>query len=93
MVCERWCDTKLKELIAKRLIELRGDASREETANAIGISVSALQMYENAQRVPKDEIKLRIADHYRRTVQEIFFDQENHKTCSKGMETQQKEVG
>lgn len=72
----------MKALIAKRLLELRGDASREETAQAIEISVSALQMYENAQRVPKDEIKIRIANYYGKTVQEIFFDHELHETCS-----------
>lgn len=71
----------MKELIAKRLIELRGDASREETAQIIGISLSALQMYENAQRIPKDTIKVRIAQHYKKTVQEIFFDPEPHETC------------
>ncbi|MBY0117901.1 helix-turn-helix transcriptional regulator [Paenibacillus xylanexedens] len=72
----------MKQLIAKRLMELRGDTSREETSHAIGISVSALQMYENAQRIPKDEIKIRIANYYRKTVQEIFFDFEPHETCS-----------
>ncbi|MNB79184.1 helix-turn-helix protein [compost metagenome] len=64
----------MKELIARRLLKLRGGSSREETAQAIGISVSALQMYENAQRVPKDEIKIKIANHYNQSVQEIFFD-------------------
>ncbi|NWL89610.1 XRE family transcriptional regulator [Paenibacillus sp. 79R4] len=86
----------MKELIAKRLIELRGEVSREETATAIGISVSALQMYENAQRIPKDSIKIRIAAHFQKTVQEIFFDQEDHKMCSFDIESSnstRKEVG
>ncbi|WP_145047905.1 helix-turn-helix transcriptional regulator [Paenibacillus xylanexedens] len=71
----------MKQLIAKRLMDLRGELSREETAHAIGISISALQMYENAQRVPKDEIKIRIANYYKKTVQEIFFDYEPHESC------------
>lgn len=85
----------MKELIAKRLIELRGKASREETAAAIGISVSALQMYENAQRIPKDSIKVRISNHFNKTVQEIFFDSEQHEMCSCGSTraNQKKEVG
>ncbi|WP_413773741.1 helix-turn-helix transcriptional regulator [Paenibacillus woosongensis] len=86
----------MKELIAKRLIELRGAAGREETAKAIRISVSALQMYENAQRIPKDEIKVRIANHYKKTVQEIFFDPEPHETCGDGRQSatsDRKEVG
>lgn len=69
----------MKELIAKRLISLRGDDSREETAQAVGISVSALQMYENGQRVPRDEIKIKLASHYKRTVQSIFLTSNNTK--------------
>ncbi len=67
-------DKKLnKEKIAQTLINLRGDRSREEVAKSIGISVSALQMYENGQRIPKDEIKLKIAQYYGVSVETIFF--------------------
>ncbi|MBE2923942.1 helix-turn-helix transcriptional regulator [Anoxybacillus flavithermus] len=62
-----------KEKIAQTLINLRGDRSREEVAKSIGISVSALQMYENGQRIPKDEIKLKIAQYYGVSVETIFF--------------------
>jgi putative transcriptional regulator len=62
-----------KERIAEILVTLRGNRSREEVAKALGISVSALQMYENAQRVPKDEIKLKIANYYGVSVESIFF--------------------
>ena len=40
--------------IGKRLLELRGDKAREEVANAAGTSVSAISMYENGERVPRD---------------------------------------
>ncbi|GGF77508.1 hypothetical protein GCM10010912_23220 [Paenibacillus albidus] len=82
----------MKELIAKRLIQLRGEASREVTAKAIGISISALQMYENAQRVPKDEIKVKVAAHFKQSVQSIFFDQEPHETCFLDEQSATKEV-
>lgn len=62
-----------KKKIAKTLIELRGDRSREEVAAALKISVSALSMYETAARVPRDEIKIEIANYYSRSVSEIFF--------------------
>ncbi|MDQ0175378.1 helix-turn-helix transcriptional regulator [Bacillus chungangensis] len=62
-----------KQFIAKRLIKLRGPRSREEVAEALGISVSALQMYENSQRVPRDDIKIKIARYYKRDVQQIFY--------------------
>jgi putative transcriptional regulator len=67
--------------IAKKLIELRGEKSREEVANALKISISALQMYENAQRIPKDEIKVKIAEYYGISVQQLFFEDENHDSC------------
>jgi len=82
----------MREVIAKRLIILRGEASREETAQAIGISISALQMYENAQRVPKDEIKMKIAKHYKQSVQSIFFDQGPHETFYLAEHSATKEV-
>ncbi len=62
-----------KQKIAETLVKLRGNRSREEVANAVGISVSALQMYENAKRIPKDEIKLRIARYYGVPVESIFL--------------------
>ncbi|EPZ37774.1 hypothetical protein C289_2062 [Anoxybacillus ayderensis] len=62
-----------KEKIAQTLIHLRGDRSREEVAKSIGISVSALQMYENGQRIPKDEIKIKIAQYYGVSIETIFF--------------------
>ena len=59
--------------IAKKLIELRGERTREEVAKAIGVSVSAVGMYENGERIPRDFIKIRIAKYYNRSVEEIFF--------------------
>ena len=60
-------------LIGKRLRDLRGNVTQNETAKALGISISALAMYENGNRIPRDEIKLKIAKHYGKTVEEIFF--------------------
>lgn len=70
-----------KNKIAKKLIALRSEKSREEVANALEISVSALQMYENAQRIPKDEIKVKLAEYYGVTVQSLFFEDEQHEMC------------
>jgi len=70
-----------KEIIGEKLLELRGNRSREEVANAVSVSVSALQMYENGQRIPRDDIKIRLAEYYKTTVQEIFFNQKHHKMC------------
>ncbi|HCW73308.1 MAG TPA: XRE family transcriptional regulator [Clostridiaceae bacterium] len=60
--------------IGNRLIELRKDTSREKMANDLGISMSALAMYEQGNRIPRDEIKIKIALYFGKTVQEIFFE-------------------
>lgn len=64
--------------IGKRLYKLRGNIPREDVANAIGVSVSAVSMYENGERVPRDSVKVKIAEFYKKTVQEIFFDLNSH---------------
>lgn len=60
--------------IGNRLIELRKDTTREKMANDLGISMSALAMYEQGNRIPRDEIKIKIALYFGKTVQEIFFE-------------------
>lgn len=62
-----------RKAIAKRLILLRGNRSREEVAKACGISISALAMYEQGERIPRDDIKIKIASYYNRTVDFIFL--------------------
>ena len=50
--------------LGEKLRILRGDASLEETAEKLGISAFSLRSYEAGERIPRDEIKLRIADLY-----------------------------
>lgn len=64
-----------KQAIAERLLKLRGDKSRDTVAKACGISTSALAMYEQGERIPRDDIKMRLAKYYKRSVNFIFFDQ------------------
>lgn len=61
------------EKIARMLVRLRGEKSRYEVADALGVSVSALTMYETGARIPRDETKIKIAKFYNKTVQEIFY--------------------
>lgn len=63
-------------IIGKRLAELRGERTQEEVAKAVGISVSALSMYECGARVPRDSIKIRLAKYFQQSVQSIFFDEQ-----------------
>ena len=59
--------------IGKRLIALRGARRREEVAKAVGVSFSALCMYETGRRIARDEVKLRLASYYGVPVEDIFF--------------------
>lgn len=59
--------------IGQRLISLRGNKSLTDVAKDLKISISALSMYENDKRVPRDEVKKQIADYYHTSVEMIFF--------------------
>lgn len=64
--------------IGEKLRKARGDTPREVVAKAIGVSLSALSMYEIDQRIPRDQIKIKFADYYKTTVQDLFFDPNCH---------------
>lgn len=55
------------------LIKLRGKRSRADVARDLGITERALQSYELGDRIPRDKVKTKIADYYKRSVQHIFF--------------------
>lgn len=65
-------------IIASRLKILRGKKTQQEIATALGITKSAWAMYERGERMPRDEIKIKIADYFGSTVQELFFDGTNY---------------
>lgn len=56
-----------------KLRALRGEKTQKKVAEDLGITKSALAMYERDERVPRDEIKVRIAEYYGETVQFLFF--------------------
>lgn len=59
--------------IGEKLKQLRGEKSLDEIAATLGISKQAVSNYENDIRIPRDEIKLKIAKYFGKTVDEIFF--------------------
>lgn len=63
----------MNKKIATRLRKLRGKKSVKEVAEALGISQSAVRMYEAGLRIPTDAIKIRIAKYFNSTVDAIFF--------------------
>lgn len=69
-----------KREIGRRLTELRGEKTQKEAAKGLGISASALSMYENGERIPRDNIKIRMASFYGKSVGDIFFAPVTHET-------------
>lgn len=61
--------------IGKRINKLRTDneISKDKFAKDIGITIRALDSYEYGARVPRDEIKIKIAKYFDTTVESIFF--------------------
>lgn len=62
-----------KEKIAKNLKALRGSKSLVQVAQDIGVTAPALSNYEQGLRIPRDEIKIKLAKYYGVTVESIFF--------------------
>ena len=59
--------------IANTLRTLRGEKRREEVAIACKVSANAISMYETGARIPADDIKIKLAEYYGKTVQDIFY--------------------
>lgn len=59
---------KLKQLREKKGI------SQLELSKKIGVSPSSITMYEQGERVPRDYVKIKIAEYFGVTVESIFFD-------------------
>lgn len=62
-------------VIGQRIKTLREEKgiTREAFCNAVGITLSALSMYENGQRIPRDEIKVKIARVLETSIEALFF--------------------
>lgn len=71
---------KTAEQVAAALRSLRGEKSQATVANNVGISPSALAMYENGERMPRDGVKVALAKYYGVSVGALFFGEESHET-------------
>lgn len=65
--------------IGQALRIMRGSRTQSEVAEALGITKSSYAMYERDERIPRDEIKVRISNFYGVSVQELFFNRYEHK--------------
>lgn len=62
--------------IGEKLKSLRSGRglTQDQVAQDLGISRSAINAYELDQRVPRDEVKVRLANYYEKPIQDIFFE-------------------
>ena len=67
--------------IGHKLRALRGEMDAKTVAVALGISTSALFMNERGERIPRGQIKKRIAQYFGQSVEEIFS-QNEHILCA-----------
>ena len=59
--------------VGKRLRALRGEKTLDEVAKALGVTSMAVSLWERGERIPNDDIKIKIAAYYNTTVTAIFF--------------------
>ena len=57
----------------EKLRNLRGNKSRRKVSEELGISFSSYVKYERNERIPRDDIKKKIAKYFQTSVQDIFF--------------------
>ncbi len=60
--------------LGKKLTNLRGNRTQREIADLLGISTSTYAMYEIGQRRPGDDMKVKIANLYKKSIKSIFFE-------------------
>lgn len=63
-----------------RSLREKANKSQKTVADDLGISISALCMYETGNRIPRDEIKIRIAEYFGVPLESIFFPTEQHES-------------
>ncbi len=62
-----------KKAIGEYLRALRGEKAQADVAKDIGVTAMAISQYERGERIPNDVIKIRIAEYFNKSVEEIFF--------------------
>lgn len=67
-----------------KLIELRGDESRQNVAKELGITPQMLGAIERGNRTPSLPLAKRIADFYGVSVDDIFFEEHGNAMCPTG---------
>lgn len=64
-----------RQEIGRRLRKLRGDRTLETVAKELNVTPMAVSLWERGERVPNDDIKIRIAAYYKQSVTALFFEE------------------
>lgn len=62
-----------KKVIGERLRQLRGSRTQKEVADALKVSEMSISFWERGERMPSDDLKIKIAAYFKKSVQSIFF--------------------
>lgn len=62
-----------RTVVGERLKALRGSRTQAEVANALEVTPMAVSQWESGARMPSDDMKVKIAAYYKKTVMTIFF--------------------
>lgn len=65
-------------MVRHKLIECRGNKSRQDVSDDLKITPQMLGAIERGDRTPSLKLAKRIADYYKLSVDEIFFNQKGH---------------
>lgn len=52
--------------------------SQQAIAEVVGVRQSTLSYYERGVRTPSDKVKIKLANFYGKSIQELFFSSQNH---------------
>jgi transcriptional regulator with XRE-family HTH domain len=59
--------------VGKRLRKLRGSRTLDEVGEGLGVTGMAVSLWERGERMPSDEMKVKIAAYYKKSVMSLFF--------------------
>lgn len=59
--------------IGAKLKDLRGSKSQKEVAEAVNVTDMAISLYESGDRIPRDEVKIALAEYFGVSVESIFY--------------------
>lgn len=62
-----------RKIVGERLKKLRGTKTLAEVGKDLNVTAMAVSNWENGERMPNDDMKVKIAAYYETTVSDIFF--------------------